>query len=99
MSNAEPLRYIHVGLGGWGEHWARVILPGALDAGRAVPVAVVDTDASRFTLATEALGVPLERCFTSVDDALAAVDCDFVTVVVPPAHHETVIRSRRPACS
>jgi predicted dehydrogenase len=86
-----PLRYVHVGLGGWGQHWCEVTLPYLRSSGLAEPVAVVDTDKTRFGVAIENLGVAPDQCYTSVTDALKAHDSDFVTVVVPPAFHEEVI--------
>lgn len=86
----KPLRYIHVGLGGWGEYWARNILPPAQANGLAVPAAVVDTDPKRFTIAQESLGVTPDQCFSTVEAALESTDCDFVIVVVPPVAHEAV---------
>ncbi len=88
---SRPLRYIHVGVGGWGAEWVRTILPTAFDY--ALPVAAVDLDPSRFDLVNRYLGLDRSRFFTSVDEALDAVDADFVTVVVPPAFHEDVVRS------
>jgi predicted dehydrogenase len=86
-----PLRYVHVGLGGWGRRWCEVTLPYLRARGQAEPVAAVDIDPGRFDIATQHLGLRPEQCYTSVRAALAANDCDFVIVVVPPAFHEEVI--------
>lgn len=88
-----PYRYILVGLGGFGTRWATAFLPEAEARGFVRAVAAVDVDPERFHVAVEGLGLRTEDCFSSVDEALAARDCDFVIVVVPPAHHESVIRS------
>lgn len=80
------LRCIHVGLGGFGTYWARQVLPYLERVGAATTVAAVDIDPERHEIAGE---IP---CYTDVRDALAAHDnVDFVTVVVPPAHHESVV--------
>ena len=88
-----PLRYILVGLGEFGARWATAFLPEAEARGLVRAVAAVDVDPARFSVAVDGLGLGTEDCFTSVDEALAARDCDFVIVVVPPAHHESVVRS------
>jgi len=86
-----PLRCVQVGLGEWGENWCRVVLPYLRRRGIAEPVAIVDVDESRFSLAQETLGLPSSCCYTSLKRALADNDCDFVIVVVPPVAHEEVI--------
>lgn len=81
------LRCIHVGLGGFGTYWAREVLPYLDRIGAATTVAAVDVDPSRHHIAGE---IP---CYTDVRDALRKHDVDFVTVVVPPAHHESVVNA------
>ena len=92
-SMTPPYRYILVGLGEFGARWATAFLPEAEARGLVRAVAAVDVDPARFSVAIDGLGLGTEDCFTSVDEALAARDCDFVIVVVPPAHHEAVVRS------
>ncbi|MFD9670191.1 Gfo/Idh/MocA family protein [Rhodococcus sp. NPDC059968] len=86
----EPLRYILVGLGDMGAFWASHTLPPAQERGLAMPVAVVDTNSSRFAIAEESLGIRPDQCFSGIEAALASTDCDFVIVVVPPVAHEAV---------
>jgi len=86
-------RCILVGLGHFGTRWATAFLPEARTRGLVEVVAAVDTDPSRFGVATGHLGLSEADCFTSVDEALAARPCDFVAIVVPPTHHEAVARS------
>ena len=90
---SEPHRYILVGLGQFGARWIEAFLPEPESRGLVRAVAAVDVDPARFHLAQDGLGLGPDDCFTSVDAALAARECDFVIVVVPPAHHEAVVRS------
>lgn len=89
----QPYRYILVGLGEFGARWVEAFLPDPEARGLVRAVAAVDVDPARFPVAMDGLGLGIDDCFTSVDEALAARECDFVIVVVPPAHHEAVIRS------
>lgn len=82
-----------VGLGAFGRRWAEDFLPHARERGLLETVAVVDVDPTRFEAARAALALLEKDCFTSVDEALAERECDFVVVVVPPAFHEDVVRS------
>lgn len=86
------LRCLHVGLGGFGgAHWAREVLPHLERIGAARTVAAVDLDPDRHQLATEHLGLDPDACYTDVHEALARHQVDFLTVVVPPAAHETIV--------
>jgi predicted dehydrogenase len=74
-------RVLQVGVGGFGAVWLR-----ALD-GEAVLDALVDQDPAALEAAAASSGVPLERCFTDLDAALAANGADMALVVVPPSAH------------
>lgn len=74
------MRLIQVGLGPWGQNWARTVLPHV--AGVEV-VAWVDTNADALR------GLP-GRGFTSLDEALAVTDADAVLATVAINAHTPV---------
>lgn len=90
-SMSDPLRYIIIGTGGFGAYWCRDILPRLAPMGKAVPAAAVDTNPQALENAREFLGLPVERCYIDLDQALDENQADFVIVVVPPAYHESVV--------
>ena len=77
-------------MGGWGRWWARRVVP-------LVPeielVGCVDRDPRALELTTELVGVPVERCFASLDRALAATDPDAVLVATNLEGHAPVGRA------
>jgi predicted dehydrogenase len=81
-------RILQVGVGGYGAHWLPTVL-GAPE--RATYVGLVDVDAAALGAAAARAGLPAERCFRTLEEALARVEADLVLCVVPPAHHEAVI--------
>jgi len=85
------LRYILVGTGGFGAAWCTHFLPPLRTSGKAECVAAADISPNALSNAREHLGVSAERCFTDAQKAISEVDADFVIVVVPPVHHETII--------
>lgn len=86
-----PLRYIIVGTGGFGGYWCQSVLPRLADLGKAVPAAAVDVSADALGNAREYLGLAPEKCYTRMDRAFDENEADFVVVVVPPEHHESVV--------
>jgi predicted dehydrogenase len=82
---------IQVGTGGFGATWCREFLPPAVADGRIEVVAAVDVDPGALANATRHLGLPPERCYTSVAQAFEERPADFCTIVVPPAAHEGVV--------
>lgn len=77
------LRIIHVGLGGWGLYWAAM-----LHRSKDVTVAAcVDMSPASLALVQSKLGVPPEQCFASIDEALAATECDAVVITAGLAAH------------
>lgn len=78
------VRIIHAGLGGWGGNWAATVIP-------AVPgvqvVGVVDPHDATLASVASGIGVPEERRFPSLGDALAAVEADAVVITSPVATH------------
>lgn len=81
---SSPTKIIHVGLGKWGSDWAQNIVP-------TVPtvetVAWVDPSEQARAAAQAELGLPADRCFPSIDAAVAEVDAEgLVAPVTLPAH-------------
>ncbi|GAB3691444.1 Gfo/Idh/MocA family oxidoreductase [Salinarchaeum chitinilyticum] len=82
---------MQIGTGGQGEHWCRETLPPNVADGTIEVVAAVDQDEAALTNAVDALDLEPERCFTDAAEALAAVDADAVSLVVPPSAREPLI--------
>jgi predicted dehydrogenase len=81
-----PLRLIQVGAGAWGASWLNVV-HGSADWEL---TAVVDLDPVKL----ERAGVPEDRRFASLAEALAATRADAALVAVPPqAHAEVAIEA------
>lgn len=68
-------KVIQVGLGHWGFSWTGSVLP---DVPQAEMVGYVDTSEEALQRAQTELGIPAALCFTSLDAALATVECDLV---------------------
>ncbi|MFE0753675.1 Gfo/Idh/MocA family protein [Inquilinus sp. NPDC058860] len=81
------VKVIQVGLGGWGMNWAHTILPQvkAVDV-----VGFVDASPEALKRAEETLGLAEDRCFPSLDAAIAAVEAEAVLAVLPTAGHKSV---------
>ncbi|WP_432546482.1 Gfo/Idh/MocA family protein [Kineococcus sp. SYSU DK004] len=75
---------VHVGLGGWGGDWERNAIPPVREVRR---TAVVDPHEPTLRAAQEALELPDEVCFTTLADALAAVECEGVLLTTPVTTH------------
>jgi predicted dehydrogenase len=86
-----PLRFIHIGTGGFGGYWAREVLPRLVEMGSIAPAAAVDTNAEHLQNAVDGYGIDPERCYTDAAEAFARTDADFAIIVVPPAHHEAMV--------
>jgi len=78
------VRLIHVGLGGWGQDWEMNAIP---PVAQIEPVAWVDAHAPTLEAAATRLGLPADRCFTSIADAFEAVESDAVLVTAPQGAH------------
>ena len=87
----EPLRYIHIGVGGFGQHWCTDVLPRLRDLGLAMPAAAVDINPEALVRAREQLGLGDDRLYTNAKQALGERKADFITIVVPPALHEEMV--------
>jgi len=84
------VRLLQVGMGGWGRWWARLVLPRVPEVEL---VGCVDSDPRALELAREQAGVPAERCFTSLERALAATDSEAVLVSTSLPGHVPVARA------
>lgn len=86
-----PHRVVQVGTGGWGSAWCSRFLPPNIADGRIEVVAAVDKSPAALANAQTHLGLPASRCYTDLHKALAENRADFLTIVVPPASHESVV--------
>lgn len=84
------VRLVQIGLGGWGRNWADEVLPAVPGI---APVAYVDADPAMRQLAAERPGLPADKLFASLDEAVAATRPAAALVVVPLAAHAAVARS------
>jgi predicted dehydrogenase len=77
------MRVIQAGLGSFGKSWAGIVQagPGTELAG------IVEPFPAGREWAVSELGLSSDLCFLTLQDALAAVDCDAVLVVTPPDTH------------
>ncbi len=87
-----PLRYIQIGVGGWGQHWCTVVGPRLKELGLAEPVAAVDLSREQLANAKTQLNLSDDQLYVSAEQALAERPADFVTIVVPPASHEAMVQ-------
>ena len=83
------LRLVQIGLGGWGRNWVEEV---TRDTQGVEPVAWVDLDPATRERAVIDLGLPRERVFGSLEQALEQVGADAALVVVPVAAHAPVTR-------
>ena len=78
------IRVMQVGMGGWGQSWAKTVVR---QAEGVVLVACVDEDPAALSAAAEALNLPPEACFSQLQDALETVEADAVLVTASlPGH-------------
>jgi predicted dehydrogenase len=83
------LRLVQIGLGGWGRDWVAEV---TRDTPGVEPVAWVDSDPAARARASGDLGLPQERVFGALEDALERVAADAALVVVPLAAHAAITR-------
>jgi len=88
---ADRPRFIHVGTGGFGNHWCREVLPRLVAMGKAEPAAAVDINPDALQNAQQGYGIPPERCYTDARRAFDEAEADFAIIVVPPRHHEAIV--------
>jgi predicted dehydrogenase len=83
---ATPLNGILVGLGGRGNHWFQAVR----NHPETQYVAYVEAADANRTRAIERWGLPVDRVFASLEEAVGKVDADFVMDVTPPSAHEPI---------
>ncbi|MBC7287459.1 MAG: Gfo/Idh/MocA family oxidoreductase [Armatimonadetes bacterium] len=83
------MRAIIAGLGGRGRFWVDICRRNQ----DVELVAFAEPSEEARAAAKEQLGIPAEQMFTSLDDALAKVEADFVVDVTPPSAREAVARA------
>jgi predicted dehydrogenase len=83
---SERRQLVQIGAGLWGGTWLNVV-EASSDWALA---AVVDIDDASLAAAAASHGLPESRCFTSIEDAVAARPADAALVVVPPEYHAPV---------
>src|SRR5438270_12301607 len=72
------IRFIQVGIGGWGSGWLRTLIESNLGVEL---VAYVDSKSEALQHAQTIHTLPAERCFTRLEDALDTVEADAVLIV------------------
>jgi len=85
-SSSAPLRVIQVGLGGFGRSWADV----AERVDGVQLVAGIDPFPAAQEWAREHFGSRV-ALFSTIEEALAQVECDAVLVITPPVTHHPVV--------
>lgn len=84
------IRFIQVGLGGWGRNWFQDVVA----RNQAVEtVAWVEIDAQGLQEAQEQLKLPKERCFVNLDEALAAHEAEAVLITASLPGHVPAARA------
>ncbi|MFC1453792.1 Gfo/Idh/MocA family protein [Verrucomicrobiota bacterium] len=78
------MRFIHVGVGGFGQRWVRVLKNNP----DAKVVGLVDVNEKSLQKACEAGGYSKDICFKSLEEALNNVKADAVVSSTPPAFHK-----------
>jgi predicted dehydrogenase len=84
--NQLAIQLVQAGMGGWGLIWGETVRRSAL----AELVACVDMQPAALARAQEKLGIPAERCFSSLERAFAATECDAVLITTVLAGHVPV---------
>src|SRR5690554_5762096 len=75
-------RIVQVGVGDMGRVWARAVA----ETASWEAAAYVDVNHAHLMAAAEAHGMPIERCFSDVQTALATVEADALLDVTPQQH-------------
>lgn len=83
-----PVAIVQMGLGLWGLDWARRVVP---EVRNVETVAWVDPAAEARAMAVDKLGLPAERCFASLAEAVDVAAPEAVLGTVALAAHAPVI--------
>lgn len=78
------VKLIHVGVGGWGGDWEKNAIPPVKEVER---TAIVDGHEPTLRKVQDAMNLPDEMCFLTLDEAMAAVESDAVLVTAPAGAH------------
>jgi predicted dehydrogenase len=81
-----PIKLIQVGVGGWGWSWLQVVQESEL----VELVAIVDLDPAIRKRAQAEYGIPEDRSFDSLTEAMTKVPAEAALVIVPPEFHAKV---------
>lgn len=84
------LRILQVGLGGWGRDWAQHVIPAVPEVDLA---GYVDSDPSALARLKDAMRIPPDRCFQSLERALEATKPEAVVITATLAGHAPVTRA------
>ena len=84
------LRLLQVGMGDWGRDWAWRIIPGVKTVKL---VGCVDVRPEALELARSQVGIPADRCFTSLAEAMKATSPDAVLVTTTLPGHVPAVRA------
>jgi len=85
-----PLRLLQVGMGSWGRDWAWRVIPGVKSVKL---VGCVDLDPKALALTRAQVGIPADRCFTSLNAAIEATEPDAVLITTLLPGHVPVVRA------
>jgi predicted dehydrogenase len=91
--DAMAIRLVQVGMGDWGRNWATRVVQQCEDVQL---VACVDLNSEMLVRAQQLLNLPPQRCFQTLESALAAVESDAVLITTTlPAHVPVALEALR----
>src|SRR5437764_3289776 len=90
LCDVNSVRMVQVGLGPHGRNWARQVLPNVHEID---VVAYVDTDPYALDALQKDAGVPADRCFESLKEAIAATEPEAMLNTTALSAHVAVIRA------
>lgn len=85
----EKLKFILVGLGGFGYVWCTEVIPKLKDV--VTLVAAVDINPDTFINPIQFCGLDEKKCYTDIKAAFSENPADFVVIVTPPGYREHII--------
>ncbi len=83
----KKVRFIHVGVGGFGRNWVNRLK----EENNAEVVALVDVNEGALNAALEEGGYNRDICYPTLADALKNVEADALVCVTPPVYHREVV--------